>query len=144
MSTGPYNHVSIPNASLYLPYISRCYFPFTLFLNASRSLLSVNYFTSVLYPPTSPWTVFLVSLLSPSTFYRLRHLTLFKLALSLRSPSSAVSYGWQPLFGMLLTFQRHFNSLKPLFVFRGSIRVYSPVLLLLLYFSSNLTILIQF
>ena len=45
-----YKYVFIPVSSLYLPYISKCYSPATVFFNAGLSLLSIPSLTYVLHP----------------------------------------------------------------------------------------------
>ena len=90
-----------------------CSSPFTLFLIASLSRISIFYFTSVLYPQTSLWTASLLGfLLYPSMLYRLRYPTLFQLALLLLSPIQPYQLWLATSFSVYSYCICHFNFLK--------------------------------
>ena len=80
---GGVNTVSSQSFLLISPCISEWSAPSSLFSNDTLPLLSTCslYFTSVLHPQTSPWTVrpFICFLLIPSKHFRLRYPTKLKL-----------------------------------------------------------------
>ena len=89
-----------PRKSLSVPPLSPCFIApaFPLFLSFLLLLSCI--------PQTYLWTVSpLGFLLYPSILSRLRYSTLLRLSpFSYFLPYSPISYGWQPLFGMFLTY----------------------------------------